>query len=351
MSVAPARRTPGPDVVRALAILGVIVMNYHGYLINEGARRDGSPAAVYDLFDPWVGPLSTRFAATFVVTAGIGVALMTRSRRPGVSGVLARRGLLLYVAGLAFDQIWAGTILPYYGAMFLLAAALWRLPSKWLLAIATGAALAGFGLRWYVLERELDGHTTRWLTDPDGPDGLVIDVLVNGTHPLLPWLTFFCAGMVVGLLLDRAWWRTAAAGAGIALFSLATMLALGATGPRGSVLLGSDPWSRSLVYTASALGTALLAVAVITWLAERYAESPAIDFLGRAGQMSLTIYVAHALVFNLLVVWEDLIEPDGIATALGLALVVWVLALLAAVAYQRRFGRGPMETVYRAIAG
>ena len=39
-------RRPGPDVVRALAMAGVVMMNYHGYLILRGARRDGG--ALYD---------------------------------------------------------------------------------------------------------------------------------------------------------------------------------------------------------------------------------------------------------------------------------------------------------------
>ena len=72
LSTAPSQRSPGPDVVRAVAILGVVVMNYHGYLIHRGGRRDGSPGVVYDLFDPWVGPLATRFAAAFALTAGVG---------------------------------------------------------------------------------------------------------------------------------------------------------------------------------------------------------------------------------------------------------------------------------------
>lgn len=351
MSIAPAARNPGPDVVRALAILGVVVMNYHGYLINRGAQRDGSPTFLYDLFDPWVGPLATRFAATFVLTAGVGVTLMTRSRRPGVSWVLVRRGVLLYAAGLLFDFVWPGTILPYYGAMFVLAAVLWRLPNRGLFAVGGTAALAGFGLRWLVLERQLDGHATAWLTDPGerSPAGLLIDVLVNGTHPLLPWLAFFCVGIVLGRMLDRAWWRPVAAGSGLALFSIASMVAVGATGPRREVLLGSDPWSRSLVYTASALGTALVAFAAVTWLAERFEGSAAIDWLRRAGQLSFTIYIAHALVFNLLVDWLDVIEPAGLFTALGFAVAYWLIALPLAAAYQRRFGRGPIEQLYRTL--
>ena len=97
-------RRPGPDVVRAVAMTGVVVMNYHGYLILGGASRSGH--AGYDLFDPWTGPLSTRFAATFVLTAGVGVTLMTR-RTTGDSDAttamrwrLVRRGLLLYGIGL-----------------------------------------------------------------------------------------------------------------------------------------------------------------------------------------------------------------------------------------------------------
>ena len=351
-SVAVGTRRPGPDVVRGLAMLGVVVMNYHGYLIHRGAARDGSPAALYDLFDPWVGPLATRFAATFVLTAGVGVTLLTRSRRPGTSWRLVRRGLLLWAVGLAFDELWSGTILVYYGAMFVVAAGLWRLPSIAVAAVGVGSAVAGFALRWYVLERELDGLTTTWLTDPDTtPHGLVIDVFVNGTHPLFPWLAFLCAGIVLGRLFDKPWWRDGAVALGVLLLSVATMVAVGATGPRRGVLLASDPYSRSLVYTASALGTALVAFAVISALADRFVSSPVVQLLRRSGQLSLTIYVLHALVFKLLVDWSDVVDPDGIALALGLAVAYWLVALVAAAAYQRRFGRGPAEQIYRFLTG
>ena len=53
-----------------------VVMNYHGYLITLG----GEPSRNFRcrFFDPWTGPLSTRFAATFVLIAGVGVTLLTR---------------------------------------------------------------------------------------------------------------------------------------------------------------------------------------------------------------------------------------------------------------------------------
>lgn len=348
-------RRPGPDVVRAVAMAGVVVMNYHGYLVLQGAPREGG--AVYDLFDPWTGPLSTRFAATFVLTAGVGVTLMTRSsigdpdRTAEMRWRLVRRGLLLYGLGLLFDTIWAGTILPFYGAMFVLAALLFTLRSRWVIAVGIAAAIAGATIRWWRYERNLDGHDTSWLTNPGprSPRGYLFDLFVNGTHPLLPWLAFLCAGIVLARGFATSWWRPAAAGTGIALYSISTFAAAAATGERSRLLLSTDPFDRGLAYTANALGTALLAFAAVSWLADRFEHTAPVDALRRAGQLSLTIYLGHALVFNLLVDVLGVIEPAGIASALLLAALYWSVATSLAVAYQRRYGRGPAERVYRAL--
>ena len=350
-------RKPGPDVVRALAMAGVVIMNYHGYLVIRGAKREGG--ALYDLFDPWTGPLSTRFAATFVLTAGVGVTLMTRSSIGDTDRVtqmrwrLLRRGLVLYAGGLLFDFVWPGTILPFYGMMFVIAAVVFTLRIRWITAIGVTAVLAGWAIRWWRYERELDGRATDWLTNPPGrsPRGLLFDVFVNGTHPLLPWLGFFCAGIVLGRLLATTWWRPAAAGAGFTMYAAATLANSAAGSGRALVVLSDDPFQRGIAYSASALGTALIAFAAIDWLADRYRETRPVDVLRRAGQMSLTIYLAHAFVFNAVVDTLDLIEPRGIGTALACAAVFWIVATSAAVAYQRRHGRGPAERLYRQLTG
>lgn len=350
-----AARRPGPDVVRALAMAGVVTMNYHGYLVIRGGRRDGGWA--YDLFDPWTGPLSTRFAATFVLTAGVGVTLLTRSstgdraRTAELRWLLLRRGLLLYAFGLLFDFVWSGTILPFYGAMFAIAAALFTLRSAWVLAVGAVAALAGWSIRWWLFERQLDGHDTSWLTSPPGrsPRGLLFDVVVNGTHPLLPWLAFFCSGIVLGRMLGRAAWRPATAAVGFVLYVCGSIAATAGTGDRASTLLSDDPFDRGLAYVASALGTALIAFAAVTWVADQFMQTSLVDALRRAGQMSLTIYIAHALLFNLAVDWLDVVEPGGLGTSLAAAAVAWVAATSAAVAYHRRFGRGPAERLYRRL--
>lgn len=348
-------RRPGPDVVRAVAMAGVVMMNYHGYLIIKGGQRDGG--ALYDFFDPWTGPLSTRFAATFVLTAGVGVTLMTRSsiddpvRTTEMRWRLVRRGLLLYSGGLLFDFIWPGSILPYYGVMFMLAAFMITLRIRWLVLIGIVAAAAGWMIRWWLYERAVAGHSTAWLTEPGArsPMGLVYDVFVNGTHPLLPWLAFFCAGVVLGRLFTYAWWRPVAIVVGFGLYTAASILTSVDTTERSLVLLSDDPFDRGIVYVASALGTALLAFGLIGWLADRFESTAVVDALRRAGQLSLTIYLGHAVVFNLVVDWLDLIEPSGIFLALSMSAVYWLTATSLAVAYQRRHGRGPAERVYRRL--
>ena len=45
------------------------------------------------------------------------------------------------------------------------------------------------------------------------------------------------------------------------------------------------------------------------------------------------------------------IEPTGLDVALACALGFWVVAILAAAAWQRRFGIGPAERFYRAFGG
>ena len=119
------------------------------------------------LFDPWRGPLSTRFAATFVLVAGVGVTLLTRRSigdRALVSAArwrLVRRGVLLYVIGLLVDEIWPGTILPYYGAMFVLAAGLFTLRIRSLVLVGVTATVGGSGDPSLAIRAESSGPQHR----------------------------------------------------------------------------------------------------------------------------------------------------------------------------------------------
>ena len=362
-------RLCGPDVVRAVALIGVVVMNYHGYLMLRSLRTDVIDSALNRFFDPFEGPLSTRFASTFVLTAGVGITLMTRrveaDRVDGVAGAakavtemrwrLVRRGLALYVLGQLLDVIWPGTIIIYYGAMFAIASLLFTLATRWIIMIGIAAALAGWWVSLWSFWQVEDGASVAWLRSPasDSIRRYVFDLTVNGTHPLLPWLAFLCAGIVLGRTLEAPDWQLWCGGIGLVLFGVATIVSTMTGTAFTDLALSRHPFDRGVVYVASALGTSLVAFAGISWLADR-AIGPAaavVEVLREAGQMTLTLYIAHILLFNLFVDWIGWVGPAGLGTALTFAFGFWVIAMVLGAWWHRRYARGPAEWAYRAIGG
>jgi uncharacterized protein len=363
VSTPAADRVIDLDVTRAVALIGVAAMNYHGYLILRGGSIGTS--TINHIFDPWMGPLSTRFAATFVTVAGMGVTLMTnrgrlgrdRARRSADRWTLIRRGALLYVFGFGFEWIWNGTILFFYGAYFIVGALLFTLRTRWLIAIGAAAAVAAAGLQWWALETDGD---TRWVFESwygaapyRSPRRLVFDTFVNGTHPLLPWLAFLCAGMVLGRYLPlRPELRRLLVALG-ALMVAGTYLAKSLFDDTALQrrLFATDPFSRSLNYTVCALGSSIVAFCVIGWVANATRTSRVTQAFAAAGRMTLTLYILHALVFNAVVGRWQLIRPAGLDVALAFAAGFWLVGIIAAAIWQRRFGIGPAEWVYRQFGG
>lgn len=346
-------RLVAPDALRGLALVGVCVMNYHGYLLLRGG--DGQDGNFFErVFDPWEGPLSTRFAAVFVMVAGMSVTLLAASERRTTSDVrwiLVRRGVLLYAFGYALDWVWSGTILLYYGAYFLVAALVFTWRSRWLLTGAVAAAVGAATIQWWVLDRATDGHDPYWLVYGPGYDNRSVreqflDTAVRGTHPLLPWLTFFFIGVVIARSLPwRVERRVQFAFGGTLL--LATGYAMRSALDWDERLRSVHPFDRALPYTISTVGSSLLAIAVIGWAAERWAESLPVRALVLTGRTTLTLYVGHVLVFNLLVGVLEWVHPAGLGTALVFALAYWVVGIVAANLWQRRVGIGPLEWWYR----
>ena len=91
----------------------------------------------------------------------------------------------------------------------------------------------------------------------------------------------------------------------------------------------------------------MVAVCVIGWIAERTSASTITRALASAGQMTLTLYIGHVLVFNLLVNKLQWVVPGGLGTALTFAACYWLIAIVVAVMWLNLFKIGPLEWVYR----
>lgn len=367
-----AARLPGLDVTRAIALIGVVVMNYHGYL-NGG--DDGNDRSLAErIFDPYNGPLSTRFAATFVLVAGMGITLLTnRSRLSGDRRAiredrwrLVRRGVLLYSFGLLIEWIWNGTILFFYGAFFIVGALLFTLALRWLAAVGIVAALVAAGVAWFDINQRLAGNDTGWLDPPvNSPRNLLLRTFVGYTHPLFPWLAFLCAGIALGRflpLITRNRVRVILAGtimfvSAYAINFVGLRLATdsfkssGDSALRWRALLSTAPFDRGLLYTAGTLGSSLVAFCLISWVADSYPTAAVTRMLQHAGQMTLTLYILHVFVFNAFVNWWGQVSPTGLDTALMFAIVFWVFAIAFGSLWHRFIGTGPLERFYRGFGG
>lgn len=362
-------RRPSLDVARAIALAGVVVMNYHAYLNPKSAYFQLSPSVWDRIFNPISGILTSRFAAGFVLVAGVGVSLMTHQARAKndaysllvMRQVLLRRGLLLYAVGFGLQWIWPGTILFFYGAYFMLAAFLFARRTRdivvcGVLSLVIAAALSA----WRVSEM-FSGNNTAWLSpSPNSPRNLLIRTFLDYTHPVFPWFAFFCAGLVLG----RSWEQLTKIRRPILVISLGVVIAAHSIrallSPSNvatmsdyvvSALVSTQPFDRGALYTAGTLGTALFALVCIAWVADAFPAHVVTQWCARAGQMSLSIYLAHVLFFNVVVKWLHWVRPTGLDTSLMLSASFYIVAMSIASWWVSRFGRGPAERVYRFIGG
>jgi len=363
-------RNPTIDVARAVAMIGVVVFNYHASLNGTTAWNPLYPSQWERLFNPGTGVLTTRFAAVFVLVAGVGVSLLTRTSRTSNDPMqlqqsrirLLRRGVLLYSFGYVLQWIWPGTILFYYGAFFILAAFIFSVSTQRILAIGCASAIAAAAIAWWRIEQSFDGNLTAWLnpSSVDSPRNLMIRTFVSYTHPLFPWLLFFTIGIVLGRHIQRiAEFRQQlmlwSGGILVATYLINTFFAPEITITNHerliATVLSTRPFDRGLLYSIGTLASSLLVLCVMSLIVDSLGKNSAIDVLARAGQMSLSIYLAHILFFNLIVHNLHLVGATGLDTALGLALVFYVVAIPMSALWRTYIGRGPAEILYRSFGG
>jgi uncharacterized membrane protein YeiB len=258
--------------------------------------------------------------------------------------------------------MWPGTILFYYGAYFIIASVLVNSSTRIVIttAIASIAVAAGLHL-WRVSER-FDDNYTAWL-DPasvDSPRNVALRLFVGYTHPIFPWLAFFLAGMVVarGFSGRRMITGRHVAVAGVLVvgaYLLRDLVRPSLITDRAASLRASavslQPFDRGILFVLSTLGIAVLAVWSIERLVARQPNSKTFEALARAGRMSLTLYVAHILIFKLVVDVLGVVRPTGLDTALVLTLAVYVGGLVVAWFVLSRRSHGPVEWLYRMVGG
>ena len=344
-------------------------MNFHAYLNGARSMYPIHPSVWERMFNPLTGPLTTRFAATFVLVAGIGVSLFTQRARESNNRadiqharvVLLRRGALLYFVGYFVQWVWPGTILFYYGAYFIIAAAVFAWSSKRLIALGGVSIIIAAGLSWWRASQLLDGNNTRWLSpSPNSPRNLLIRTFVDYTHPVFPWIAFFISGIVLGRHIHHLSKIRLRLMFFAILVVLATHVANFLFAPASQIadrdfvvarLLSTQPLDRGMLFSLGTLATAIVALCLVSLVVDRLPRLTLTQIIARAGRMTLSMYLLHVIFFNLVVHRLHWVGATGLDTALVLSLSFYVVALFLANGWNKRFGLGPAERAYRAFGG
>lgn len=393
--VAAGERQVAVDALRAVALLGIVVVNVAAYRRGAFVSLSAAGGDVAGDVSPLTVVLAAltegRFYPLFSFVFGWGFAVQdarSRARGRSVAGPWLRRCVVLLVVGVLHAVfLFDGDILVTYAVIGAPLLVVRRVPPGWLAGV--GAALVVLqslvttglvalsaavtldaGNAGSIAEvradeladlvAEADVYTRGSFLDVarERADGLVVDELlglftVGGT--VAGMMLLGMAAARVGGLDPRRWprWLRTAAVPGWA-FGLALSVPTAWLG--GRIALGTDDpgeaalhWvGYSLLGPAVALGWAgAIVLATGTRLGGRV-----LGAIAPAGRMSLTVYLSQSLAASLVFNGYGLGLGDdvGIGGAVAMAVALWGVQVALAALWFRVFAIGPLEAVTRAVA-
>lgn len=354
------QRIRGIDVARALAVIGMILVNFKMIFGQKGESWIGSFSSILD----------GKAAATFVVLAGVGLAFMTRSaivsnnqevwKRSNTK--IFKRALLLFFIGLSYIAIWPADILHFYGVYMLVTLAFIKVRPRYILLLALGIIFAypvlmmliDYDKGWDFGTFEYDGF---WSVD-----GFFRNLFYNGFHPVVPWSAFMLVGLWFGrqnLSNDR--FVKKSLGVGLSIFILIKLISLVLIAVLSeesveaakelSQVLGTSPMPPLPIYMLSGSSMAIAIISACILVSNSFGESPVIQALVKTGQLALTFYVAHV------VIGVGLVEAFGTKVlgeyslnfSIGYALIFSASCVWFAIVWFRYQKVGPLEWVLRKL--
>lgn len=356
------QRVTGLDLARALAIFGMVIVNFK---IAMGAETGSS------LLIGFAKLFEGRASALFVILAGIGVTFLTNKARNSTGNTLiiksrtslVKRGLLLVIIGLLYTPIWEADILHFYGFYFLISAAIFTASNRVLLSISAFIVFL-FPILMLMFNYEQNWNwSTLSYEDLWTVDGMVRSIVFNGFHPIIPWSAF----LVFGMWLGRQDLSQTSIRKKLLTWSLITLFVTECSFYFIRVLLGDGSafemtseevvflFSTTIIpplpqYIISASSSAVAVLMSCLFLSERFSRSLLIKWLHKTGQLSLTLYVAHVVIGMGVLESIGRLENQTIAFSLFSALIFCVCGICFSAIWLTYFKVGPLEWLFRKIA-
>ncbi len=360
MSPGPSERIVTLDVIRGVAVLGILLMNAVSFGLFDPAYFNITAGGGDDVVNRAIAIageilIDQKFMGVFSALFGAGIVLFVdrvgaRRRHPVLLGLW--RNALLVVIGVVHASFWDGDVLIVYGLCAPVLFAVRRLPVRAVFlgggALMALAAVSG-PLAQSVVNASGGAGQLGWFwvdQDLEASDAVALFVIGDGFARALGMMLIGVGlhrtGVLTGARTD-AWYRRAA------------MLGLGVGVPVsaiGVVWLATvdHSWRHALAAAApNTVATAPMTIGIIAGivLASRRWRRFA-DAMVPVGRMALTNYLMQT-VLGLVVLRE--VFTRGEHTRLGLfvfTVAVWVLQITWSRLWFGRFSQGPIEWLWRA---
>jgi uncharacterized membrane protein YeiB len=308
-----------------------------------------------------------RAAATFVVLAGVGLSLMSRSgflnhdatRIRENRHLIIKRAIFLFILGMLNSLIWRADILHVYGIYFVIGICLLTVPSRRLLLLSIiPVAVFSIVMLAFNFDRGLalrtGSYSAFWKSAT-----MAWDIFFDGLYPVFPWITFLILGMWLGRQrLSDPVLRKKILFAGIGVVTVAECISRMvfhlSTSSLGvldaDVLLmwfAIEPWDPMPLFLLSAGGTALIVVSFSISFAQKWGDRRWVMPFVSVGQLSLTLYVAHIVVGSIVLKAMKNLDLAPYLFPIWATTLFYLAALLFSHSWKRHFVTGPLEGLMR----
>jgi uncharacterized protein len=354
------QRIIGIDVARALAIIGMIIVNFKVVFGENGQPWIKSFAGVFD----------GKAAATFVVLAGIGIALMTNSaiknddqNKLKIARIrIMKRAVFLFFIGISYITIWPADILHFYGIYMAIIMVLLTCKEKTILISGICIILV------YPILITVFNYETGWnFATLDYQDfwtfkGFMRNLFFNGFHPVMPWTAFMLFGYWFGKqdlyndkFVKKTFWMSTVIFISIQVVSYLTISTLSEGNQETALelieIFGTKPMPPLPIYMLTGTASSFAIISACILISKKFENSFIIDALNKTGQLALTLYVAHVIVGMGII---EFINPSKIGNysiefSVGYAIVFSLLCILFAVIWRKYKKSGPLEWAMRKI--
>jgi uncharacterized protein len=369
--VTPSERIDAIDVLRGIALFGVMAINIKMVFrvsIFEQFLSQQQPASPLDRLVETILTLAVdlKAFALFAIRCVTGLAIHFErlSASPLRTILLVRRLLVLLAFGLIhLCLIWNGDILTEYALAGLLVLPLLFGP-RWLLAFGAAAFLLLYlALQPWMPSGVFPSRAVMWIDVAEAhriyATGGFVDVLAFRLReiPLIIPLHIYIFSRTIGLFLLGAFaWRAGLLRNTPASQRVLFSVAAGSIGLGAALILthAAGVFTGRTGVIASPLGTVLLAIgygAAIIAIANLARGKAWLGWAAPLGRMAFTNYLAQSVIFGWIFYGYGLglFGQLGVASALGIGIAAYVAQVLFSAWWLRRYRYGPVEWLWRTL--